>query len=267
MKVIIEDDEGRKTVVPFSRDEITIGREQGNTIRLPERNVSRHHARLTRNNGAVLVEDLDSSNGVRVNGEKIDGPTRIKEGDLVEIGDYDLGIEGKLESVASPVVGAPAGPLPAKFTAGPTRGDPADTAIIRMSDVKSFDPRVEARELQRLEMPRLVGLAGPVRGKDLYLTGTDVTLGRTDDNDIVVDHPSISRSHARFVLDGARWKAIDTRSANGVRINGEQYAVAGLEPGDIVELGHLKFRFCAPGEKFVPAADASEGQGNALGIT
>ena len=38
MKLIIEDDEGRKTVVPFARDEISIGRLEGNTIRLTERN-------------------------------------------------------------------------------------------------------------------------------------------------------------------------------------------------------------------------------------
>src|SRR3954468_5274881 len=98
MKLIIEDDEGRKTVVPLVRDEITIGRQEGNTIRLTERNVSRRHARLLKENGHVLIEDLGSYNGVRVNGEKISGPTRIKEGDLVEIGDYDLGIQGKFEA-------------------------------------------------------------------------------------------------------------------------------------------------------------------------
>ena len=40
-KLIIEDDEGKTTVVPLIRDEITIGRKEGNTIRLTERNVSR----------------------------------------------------------------------------------------------------------------------------------------------------------------------------------------------------------------------------------
>ena len=89
MKLIIEDDEGRKTVVPLIRDEMTIGRQDGNTIRLTERNVSRRHARLVKEDGSVLIEDLGSYNGVRVNGEKIEGPTKIKEGDLVEIGDYD----------------------------------------------------------------------------------------------------------------------------------------------------------------------------------
>ena len=45
-KLTIEDDEGKTTVVPLARDEITIGRLEGNTIRLTERNVSRRHARL-----------------------------------------------------------------------------------------------------------------------------------------------------------------------------------------------------------------------------
>src|ERR1043166_1075247 len=105
MKLIIEDDEGRKTVVPLVRDEITIGRQEGNTIRLTERNVSRRHARLVKEDGRIVIEDLGSYNGVRVNGEKISGPTRIKEGDLVEIGDYDLGIQGKIEPIATPASG------------------------------------------------------------------------------------------------------------------------------------------------------------------
>src|SRR5438046_6810331 len=107
MKLIIEDDEGRNTVVPLVRDEITIGRQDGNTIRLTERNVSRRHARLVKDNGFVLIEDLGSYNGVRVNGEKISGPTKIKEGDLVEIGDYDLGIQGKFEATATPPSASP----------------------------------------------------------------------------------------------------------------------------------------------------------------
>src|ERR1700704_1822705 len=114
MKLIIEDDEGRKTVVPLVRGEITIGRQDGNTIKLTERNVSRRHARLLKENGSLVIEDLGSYNGVRVNGEKITGPTKIKEGDLVEIGDYDLGIQGKLDTPA-------AGDAATKPTPAPTR--------------------------------------------------------------------------------------------------------------------------------------------------
>ena len=67
-KLIIEDDEGRTTVVPLVRDELTIGRKEGNAIRLTERNISRTHARLSRKNGAIFIEDLGSYTGVRVNG-------------------------------------------------------------------------------------------------------------------------------------------------------------------------------------------------------
>jgi len=56
-KLIIEDDAGKTIVVPFARDEITIGRKEGNTIRLTERNVSRFHAKLVREGNAVHVED------------------------------------------------------------------------------------------------------------------------------------------------------------------------------------------------------------------
>src|SRR5580700_11268777 len=104
MKLIIEDDEGRKTVVPFVREEITIGRLEGNTIRLTERNVSRRHARLLRHNGTVLVEDLGSYNGIRINGEKIQGRAQVHDGDLIQIGDYDLAIqhEGAQQPHAAP---------------------------------------------------------------------------------------------------------------------------------------------------------------------
>ena len=93
-KLSIEDDEGKTTVVPLARDEMTIGRLEGNTIRLTERNVSRKHARLSRQNGALYIEDLTSFTGVRVNGTKIASPTPLREGDEVQIGDYKLVLRG-----------------------------------------------------------------------------------------------------------------------------------------------------------------------------
>src|SRR6187549_3991346 len=95
-KLVIQDDEGKTTVVPLVRDEITIGRKEGNTIRLTERNVSRKHARIVRANGAVAIEDLGSYNGVRVNGTRISQRTPLTVSDRVQIGDYliELKAEG-----------------------------------------------------------------------------------------------------------------------------------------------------------------------------
>src|SRR5204863_2482169 len=92
-KLIIEDDEGKTTVVPLIRDEITIGRKEGNTIRLTERNVSRRHAKLLKSNGTVFIEDLTSYNGIKVNGDRIAGRAPVNEGDRIQIGDYQLALK------------------------------------------------------------------------------------------------------------------------------------------------------------------------------
>src|SRR4051812_23004686 len=255
MKLIIEDEEGQRRVVPVVFDEITIGREDGNTVRLPERNVSRRHARLLRDDGFLVIEDLGSSNGVRINGDRIDAPRRIQEGDLIQIGDYDLGIEGKVEAVSPPPQMQEAKPPPpVRPVAVPlppmASGAGGSTAIIRVSDLARAASRVPRREIPRTERPRLVGISQTVRGREFPLDRTELRIGRARENDVVVDHASLSRQHARLVLEDDDWKIVDSSSANGVRINGETYAMSALRPGDIVELGHVKLRFCAPGEKF-----------------
>ena len=55
-KLAIEDDQGHRTVVNLVRDEYTVGRAQENTVRLTERNISRHHAVLRRNGAGWVVE-------------------------------------------------------------------------------------------------------------------------------------------------------------------------------------------------------------------
>lgn len=92
MKLVIEDDEGQRREVPLDRDEITIGRREDNLVHLPDRNVSRRHARLVRREGTVLLEDLRSANGTMVNGVRISEPVPLGDGDLVRIGDYGVAL-------------------------------------------------------------------------------------------------------------------------------------------------------------------------------
>jgi predicted component of type VI protein secretion system len=110
MKLVIEDEAGTRSVVPFAADAIVVGRAaEGVTFRLGERNVSRRHARFLRQNGSVFVEDLGSLTGTRVNGERITGRRKLRPGDLVQICDYDLAV---LAEGAAAEPGAPP-PLPA----------------------------------------------------------------------------------------------------------------------------------------------------------
>src|SRR3954471_10997112 len=116
-KLIIEDDEGKAVVVPLIREEISIGRQEGNTIRLTERNVSRRHARLIRREGRYMIEDLGSHTGTRVNGSAIKAVVPLNDGDHIVIGDYKLAI--KVERPTTTTLGYPNMPLTAAGAAHP----------------------------------------------------------------------------------------------------------------------------------------------------
>ncbi len=72
---------------------ITVGRRQGNDVRLTDRGVSRVHARLTRQGGAVVLTDLNSTAGTTVNGRTIEGPVVLAHGDRVGFGPSELVFE------------------------------------------------------------------------------------------------------------------------------------------------------------------------------
>ena len=100
-KLLIEDDVGDTTSVPLLRGVITIGRKEGNTVRLTARNVSRFHARLVTKDEQLFIEDLDSYNGVNLNGDRIKGRVAVNEGDLIEIGDYHLALQLEVVQTAA----------------------------------------------------------------------------------------------------------------------------------------------------------------------
>lgn len=296
LKLIIEDDEGRKTVVPFVRDEITIGRQEGNTIRLTERNVSRRHARLMRTNGHVVIEDLGSYNGIKINGDRISGQVQIADGDLIQIGDYDLAIqaEEKASAATVPLESASAGAMaptrklqessatmPALPAIDPPQAADEDvreaedegevgkdappsipkhqsTAVIRIDQLEGSKKR-SVSEIEVAEAPRLVVLNTDFAGKEFACTRTEMKIGRVEDNDIAIDHRSLSRTHCKVVREeSGEWRVIDMQSANGLMVNGESYAQVTLRPGDVIELGHVKLKFVSAGDRVdIPAAAPS----------
>lgn len=203
-KLVISDDDGHTTVVPLLRDEITIGRTDGNSIRLTERNVSRSHARLLKRNDAYIVEDLGSYNGVIVNGERIEDETRLCSGDQLCIGDYDLTYQSDVVASASTM------PAP--------------------------KPRSEPP-------PRLVVLSEPAAGAEFSLNKPALRIGRDEKLDIWINHKSISHEHAEVQVKNGKVTLFDLDSANGMKINGVKASRAVLDSGDVVELGKVRFRY------------------------
>ncbi len=240
-KLVIEDDEGKRTVVPLTREQYSIGRKDGNTIRLTERNVSREHARIFRKANGVaapavphddkstyVLEDLTSYNGVFVNGLRITQAQDLSHGDLVQIGDYRIVLqdEGLAEGAAPPV-----------------------------SDPKQTIPQgPSARAATLLDRPnRLVMLAGPTPGAEFPMDGERLTIGRAEDASISVNHNSVSRLHCEVhALGDGRFEIVDKGSSNGVRVNGADLRRGIVEPGDVIELGDVKFKFVGAGHVFRP---------------
>jgi len=70
-----------------------------------------------------------------------------------------------------------------------------------------------------------------------------VTIGRGQHNDIRVRRQSVSREHARLTSSGDGVLLEDLNSRNGVRVNDRRVARQRLRSGDIVMIGHVKFRF------------------------
>jgi pSer/pThr/pTyr-binding forkhead associated (FHA) protein len=274
-KLIIEDDEGKTTVVPLIRDEITIGRKEGNTIRLTERNVSRRHAKLLKSNGTVFIEDLTSYNGIKVNGDRIAGRAPVNEGDRVQIGDYQLALKLDKAQTASGAHPSPAGTgatAPAMPSAAPAsemleqkttpfmkENGAAPAAMLDMAPTVQtpITPTAAPPISGQQEAPaRLVVVSSNFAGQEFVLDKAAVVIGRTDENDVVINHRSISRHHSKIVREGGHYHIVDLQSANGVRVNGEEYGKVELRKGDHVDLGHVRLRFVAPGEDFIFDRDA-----------
>src|SRR5262245_965443 len=78
---------------------VTIGREEGNALRLNDERVSRYHAKVQTEDNDIILTDLDSTNGTRVNGSAIQ-IRRLRPGDQVSIGRTML-LFGTMEEIAA----------------------------------------------------------------------------------------------------------------------------------------------------------------------
>ncbi|HXK18380.1 MAG TPA: FHA domain-containing protein, partial [Polyangiaceae bacterium] len=229
-KLTIEDDQANRTVVPLARDEYSIGRGEDNTVRLTERNISRRHARITREAERWVVFDAGSYNGCYVNGARVSQRQDLTHGDLVQVGDYRLELVDEARETAQGF------------------------------DSKATMP-VAPRSQTLLGQPdRLVMLVGPTPGAEFPLNAAPRhVIGRGEECDISINHPSVSRVHAEVqALGDGRYEVVDRESANGIRVNGVELPRGLLDARDMIELGDVVFKFIRAGDVYVPGADESQ---------
>jgi two-component system cell cycle response regulator len=111
----------------------------------------------------------------------------------------------------------------------------------------------------------------------IYLDGTEpgtrfpfirnVVVGRHTDCEILIDHKSVSRRHARIRWDGERgWIVDDLESVNGTYVNDVRVPCAALHDADFIKIGSAIFKFLASSDPIPPDSDqgGDSGSGRAL---
>ena len=94
------------------------------------------------------------------------------------------------------------------------------------------------------EHARIKVVQGPDSGAIYILTGPRASIGRGDDNEVILGDLKASRRHAEIFLDSSgKWNIKDKGSANGIIHRGEEKREAVLQSVDQISLGETTFEF------------------------
>ncbi len=90
VSLVVRGEDGKKAATHRLVGALEVGREATSPIRLDDQYVSQYHARFFERSGSWFVEDLGSTNGTYLNGERVTDPVPIHAGDAVRIGKVTL---------------------------------------------------------------------------------------------------------------------------------------------------------------------------------
>lgn len=142
----------------------------------------------------------------------------------------ECGAEAKAHDAECHACGARLEGATASFEAVREPSAPAYVADVDVSDV-----------------PVLVVRKGVEVGERFYLERPEVTIGRDPESDIFLNDVTVSREHARLVIDGGDVTIVDAGSLNGTYVNNEVVAEAVLKSGDSVQIGRFQMVFVSGG--------------------
>lgn len=208
---------------PIGSDPLTLGRDAGCDVVITEGDASRTHAEIVGTPTGYRLTDR-SANGTWVNGERMEGPRRLRRGDVIRIGgeEFRFSAEGAAPEPAEPPVGARA----------------------RLSDTMHG---FRVTDLVPPPTPQLASFlvrSGALKGQRLPVHAPVVNLGRADYNDLVLADPSVSAAHAKLQRREGIWVITDLGSTNGTWVDDQPVVgEAPLGPGSAVRFGDVLTMF------------------------
>ena len=150
--------------------ELVIGRE-GVALTIDDPELSRRHAAVRPVDGGFEVEDLGSLNGTFVNGQRIEGPTKLSGGDTIKLGQnvLELAVAGAPATVVSPAFT----PGPAPATA-PAAAAPPAAPVVSAAPAEAFGTYAVPRTKRSRGIASRQG--GPMLLSWAVVAGTAVAL-------------------------------------------------------------------------------------------
>jgi pSer/pThr/pTyr-binding forkhead associated (FHA) protein len=228
---LIELQTGRIHSIPSQG--MVIGRDDDCDLVVTSQDASRRHAVIRKVGTGYTVTD-ESVNGTFVNDARVQSVQTLARGDKLRIGTTVFRLERSTSSANT--TGAETQRLPAVTL-------PEDSSDAEAAPEVGSAPRpVSATappELAALEVVR--SQLGRIR---FAITRAVCSIGRTEENDIVIADESVSASHATILMKAGSWYVVDLRSANGTFVDG--YRVAGermLSAGSLLTIGQVKTIF------------------------
>ena len=237
----------RMTVHEVPVEGLMIGRDPICHIVLASKTVSRHHATISPSLLGYSITDR-STNGILVNGTRIQGSELLRQGDVVRVGDRDFRFEADEASFEPGVVlgtGAlPQSVAPRASGAQPVAFEPSLPSIRPAPrQVTSEPPTLEEPATKLLFGTLEVLNEGLAKGMRFRIERPSIQIGRGPQNDVRLSDPTVSGAHATLVLRGSVWHLVDVGSTNGtfidgVRITGERtiQRAAQIRFGDVALL-------------------------------
>lgn len=218
-KLILSKPDGVHQEFILNKPLVTLGRATTNDIVLAEGRVSRNHAQIVFVDGGINLTDLNSANGIVVNGQRIK-EAKIQTGDSFEVGGFSLQYLPAAEDVHEEA-----------------------TMINSESELAlTLNQMTVPISLNETSLPRLV-IHAPDRTWEVLLVDDSYSIGRTDGNDLVLDYQKISRNHASVERKGRDFIVRDLNSTNGTRVDGNRIEQHRLENGDTFQIGPAQIVF------------------------
>ncbi|EPD36261.1 MULTISPECIES: FHA domain-containing protein [Delftia] len=218
--------------VQLTKERTTLGRRPYNDIVIDNLAVSGEHAVLSIVDGAVIIEDLRSTNGTYVNGQPILRQT-LNHGDLLDIGKYKIRfVQQQVSASSRSALAAIAAAVEATRPAPLAEDLPSQFSTQTPSGFDHTLPPSMAGLATRQAAIRM--LNGNAAGREVPLVKVVTTLGKPG-----VAVASITQKHHGFVLAQLEGDALS------LKLNGQEIGrrAAPLQHGDMLELAGTQMQF------------------------